>query len=151
MNIFVPDLSRRSVLVCLFVCLFGTKVSHSELGHQGFIQFEELEHMVYEMNFPFPDVVIAQAKLETGRFKSEVFRMNNNLFGMRHPRQRVTLSKGSHLNHAVYDNWQHSLMDYAMWYNKYASKYQTKEELYAYLQRVYSTNPKYVKILKQMQ
>ena len=110
MNIFVIDLSRKSVLVCLFVCLFGTKVSHSELRHQGFIKFEQLERMVYEMNFPFPDIVIAQAKLETGHFKSEVFRMNNNLFGMRHPRQRVTLSKGSNLNHAVYDSWQHSLM-----------------------------------------
>ena len=140
----------KLIAVCALVTLLNYKTSHSEIEKVGVINYKQFEDMVYSMNFPYPDIVIAQAKLETGHFKSEVFKMNNNLFGMRHPLQRVTLSRGSNLNHAVYNSWQHSLMDYAMWYNKYCSKYQTKDEVYNYLQRVYSTNKNYIKILKQV-
>ena len=145
-------MKKKSKLIaaCALVTLLNYKTSHSEVEKVGIINYKQFEDMVYSMNFPYPDIVIAQAKLETGHFKSEVFKMNNNLFGMRHPLRRVTLSRGSNLNHAVYNSWQHSLMDYAMWYNKYCSKFQTKDEVYNYLQRVYSTNKNYIKILKQV-
>tara|TARA_E500000318_G_scaffold90209_1_gene87978 strand:+ start:418 stop:852 length:435 start_codon:yes stop_codon:yes gene_type:complete len=143
--------NKKWLLLPAFVALLNYKTSHSEIEKVGIINYKHFEDMVYSMNFPYPEVVIAQARLETGHFKSEVFRMNNNLFGMRHPLRRVTLSKGSNLNHAVYGSWKHSLMDYAMWYNKYCSRFKTKEELYVYLQRVYSTNENYIKILKTIE
>ena len=61
--------------------------------------------------FKYPDIVLAQAVLESGHFKSDVFKENNNLFGMRQPKKRYTLCKGSNLNHALYDNWKVSVED----------------------------------------
>lgn len=54
----------------------------------------------------FPDVAMAQARLETGHFKSDVFKENNNLFGMKHPSVRETVSLGPNRGHAKYATWQ---------------------------------------------
>ena len=42
----------------------------------------------------YPDIVFAQAILETGEFTSEIFHLNRNLFGMKFPRIRKTTSLG---------------------------------------------------------
>jgi len=57
-------------------------------------------------------LLYAQAWHETGDFKSEVFKENNNLFGMRHPSKRKTYSKGSSLGHAVFESHYDSIRDY---------------------------------------
>lgn len=54
----------------------------------------------------------AQSVLETGWFDSPVFNENKNLFGMRHPKKRETLSIGSNLNHAVFKTHWDSISDY---------------------------------------
>lgn len=54
----------------------------------------------------------AQAWHETGDFKSQVFKENKNLFGMRHPSKRKTFSQGSNLGHAVFKNHLSSVRDY---------------------------------------
>ncbi|TJY33382.1 glucosaminidase domain-containing protein [Pontimicrobium aquaticum] len=57
-------------------------------------------------------LLFAQSWHETGNFKSEVFKQNNNLFGMRHPKVRKTYSKGSNLSHAVFKSHFDSVRDY---------------------------------------
>lgn len=57
-------------------------------------------------------LLYAQAWHETGDFKSEVFKQNKNLFGMRHPSKRKTYSQGSNLGHAVFKNHFASVRDY---------------------------------------
>jgi hypothetical protein len=54
---------------------------------------------------PYMDIIIAQAKLETGGYTSRIFRESNNLFGMRHPRIRPSTSLGSRYNHAFYGHF----------------------------------------------
>ena len=56
--------------------------------------------------FKYPDLILAQAILESGHFKSPVWVENNNIFGMKLARVRFTLACGSNLNHALYDNWK---------------------------------------------
>lgn len=68
-----------------------------------------------------PHIVYAQAILETGNFTSAIFLENNNLFGMKHPRQRETLSLGHNRGHAKYKSWQDSVRDYAKWQEYYKS------------------------------
>jgi len=89
----------------------------------------------------YPDVVMAQSMLETGHFKSDIFLDNNNLFGMKHPRQRQTLSKGPSRGHASFDKWQDSVRDYKMWqdYNKLSNL--SKDEYIAKLNRIYCIPP----------
>ena len=89
----------------------------------------------------YPDVAMAQSMLETGYFKSGIFLDNNNLFGMKHPKQRQTLSKGSNRGHASFNNWQDSVKDYKMWqdYNKLSNL--SKDQYIAKLNRIYCIPP----------
>ena len=89
----------------------------------------------------YPDVALAQSMLETGHFKSNVFLDNNNLFGMKHPRQRPTLSKGPNRGHASFNNWQDSVKDYKMWqdYNKLTNL--SKDQYISKLNRIYCMPP----------
>ena len=89
----------------------------------------------------YPDVAMAQCMLETGYFKSDIFLDNNNLFGMKHPRQRQTLSKGPNRGHASFENWQDSVKDYKMWqdYNKLSNL--SKDQYVAKLNRIYCIPP----------
>lgn len=57
-------------------------------------------------------LLFAQTWHETGDFKSEVFKDNNNLFGMRHPSIRPTRSQGSRHAHAIFKNHYDSVYDY---------------------------------------
>ena len=73
----------------------------------------KLKEYIIGLNIKFPHIVFAQAKLESGYFKSTIFRENNNLFGMRVASRRPTTNKGENRGHAAFDNWKESLVDYA--------------------------------------
>lgn len=70
---------------------------------------------VYRVGILHPEIAIAQSILETGNFTSNLFKKNNNLFGMKHPRQRSTTSKGEVNGHAFYSSWEDSVLDYKLW------------------------------------
>tara|TARA_R110002020_G_scaffold138469_7_gene308529 strand:- start:704 stop:1324 length:621 start_codon:yes stop_codon:yes gene_type:complete len=90
------------------------------------------------LNVKFPDIVFSQTRYETGNFKSLVFRENNNLFGMKVANSRATTNKGEQHNHAIFDNWQMSVLDYALWQNAYGRKFKTRESYIQYLKSVYA-------------
>jgi uncharacterized FlgJ-related protein len=89
----------------------------------------------------YPDVAMAQSMLETSYWKSPIFIDNNNLFGMKQPKQRQTLSKGPNRGHASFNNWQDSVKDYKMWqdYNKLNNL--SKDEYVTKLNRIYCIPP----------
>jgi uncharacterized FlgJ-related protein len=94
--------------------------------------------------------VLAQAKLESGYFKSTIFLENNNMFGMREAKLRANLAKGTNRSHAYYDSWQDSLLDYALYYSTYLHKIKTEGEYFEYLKQNYAEDPSYVQRLKQI-
>ena len=114
---------------------------------------KEFVHYLDEINIRFPEVVYAQAFLETGGFKSEIFLINNNLFGMKMARQRPRTSTGMNRNHAVYNTWRESVLDYALYQSHYLSKIKTQEEYIDAIGRVYAEDPSYkkkvLKIIKE--
>lgn len=57
-------------------------------------------------------LVYAQAKHETGNFKSDIYIENNSLFGMKVPRKRKTTVKGEGRGHATYSSRISSIYDY---------------------------------------
>lgn len=111
---------------------------------------DKLIEKLKELNVKFPHIVLAQSKLETGNFTSKVFKENNNLFGMREAKQRITTARGTENNHAYYHTWYESVLDYSFYQCKYLSNLNTEEHYFQYLSQSYAENPKYVSILKDM-
>lgn len=99
---------------------------------------QNLVDYLLELNVKFPDIVFSQVRYETGNFKSLVFKENYNLFGMKVANSRATTNKGEQHNHAIFDNWQMSVLDYALWQNAYGRKFKTRESYIQYLKSVYA-------------
>jgi len=111
---------------------------------------EKLIEKIHRLNFKFPHIVLAQAKLESGNFKSAIFLENHNMFGLREARLRANLAKGTNRSHAYYDSWEDSLLDYALYYSTYLGRLRSESEYFQYLQQSYAEDPTYVRRLKEM-
>lgn len=105
---------------------------------------------IKQLNFKFPHIVLAQAKLESGNFKSTIFLENHNMFGMREAKLRANLAKGTNRAHAFYDSWQDCVIDYALFYSTYLYDIKTEGEYFEYLRQNYAEDPTYVQRLKQI-
>jgi len=110
----------------------------------------KLIEKIKQLNFRYPHIILAQAKLESGHFKSTIFLENNNMFGMREAKLRANLAKGTNRNHAYYDSWQDCVLDYALYYSTYLYKIKTEGEYFEYLRQNYAEDPTYVQRLKQI-
>lgn len=111
---------------------------------------EELIIMLKDLNIKHPHIVLAQSILETGSFKSTIFKQNNNLFGMKEARVRVKTAKGTQLNHAYYDSWKESVYDYAFYQCRYLGRITDEEEYYKALDASYAEANHYSQALKRI-
>jgi len=110
---------------------------------------DSLKSYLEQLNIKFADVVYAQAQLETGGFTSNIFRENNNLFGMKQAMRRSSTNKGEQFGHAYYDTWRESVLDYALYQCRYLSDITTRGEYLQYLKQNYAADPNYYnKLLK---
>lgn len=98
----------------------SVKSFEEKIGESYFI-FEEsindsilLEYCKY-YGATYPEVLVAQAKLETGNYTSKVFKENNNLFGMKKVRVRINFQNGENNGYGTYFNWQLSIIDRIFW------------------------------------
>lgn len=120
------------------------------ISHENAFNEKLLKGYIQELNIPFPEIVFAQAKLESGNFKGRIFLENHNLFGMKKPSIRSTTAKGEQYNHAYYNSWKESVLDYALWSCKYLSNIKTKEQYLDYLANNYAEDTLYVKKIRSM-
>jgi hypothetical protein len=111
---------------------------------------EKLKAYVLELNIRFPYIVYAQAQLETGEFKSKIFKENNNLFGMKVATRRPTTNKGEDNGHAFYDHWKESVVDYAFYSAQYLSHIKSESEYFEYLSQSYAEDAQYVTKLRKI-
>lgn len=85
-----------------------------------------------------PDIVLAQAKLETGNYKSKVCTVYNNLFGLRKP-------DGSYYK---FNSWQESVKAYKDWVQ---NKYVPPNDYYDFLDSIgYAEDDNYTNKLRDM-
>ena len=110
----------------------------------------EFKEYLIDLNIKFPEVVYAQARLETNGFKSKIFRENNNLFGMKASTKRSSTNKGIQHGHAYYDSWRESVLDFALWQCRYLGNITTEEEYFRYLKANYAEDPNYINKLKNL-
>ncbi len=111
---------------------------------------QKLKDYLIELNVKYPNIVFAQAKLESGNFKSKIFEENNNLFGMKQPSIRTTTATGEQYNHATYNSWRESVLDYALYSCKYTSSIKSESEYIAYLGSRYAEDTNYMFKLKNI-
>ena len=124
-----------------------TIVKHDTVFTQQFSE-ENLIRYMKELNIKYPHIVLAQARIESGTYISAIFKENHNLFGMKKSYQRATTAVGRNRGHAQYDHWTHSVIDYALWQNKYLSRAKNEAEYYEYLGRHYAEAKHYISALK---
>lgn len=87
-------------------------------------------------NIPHANIVLAQAKLETGNFKSVLVRTHQNIFG---------LKKGN--RYRRYSHWTECVEDY----KKCISNRYNGGSYYAFLNRIgYASHPNYTGLLREM-
>lgn len=107
---------------------------------------------IKELNFRFPELVYAQAVLESGAdFDSKINIENNNYFGMKDANKRINIQSGIQNDHAYYFSWRNSTIDYALFVATYLSDFKSKEEYYQYIERNYSETPGYIERVKQLE
>ena len=111
---------------------------------------DALINKIKSLNFKYPHIVLAQSIIETGHWTSNIFKENNNLFGMREANRRIHTALGTQLNHAYYKNWQESVYDYAFYQSRYLSKINSEEEYFNALGASYAESPDYVNALKKL-
>lgn len=105
--------------------------------------------LMREIEVQHPHIVLAQMKLESGHYQSKLAKENNNYFGMKHPRQRLTMSMGEKNGYAHFRSWAHSILDYALWQKRYAYDLNEQE----YLQKigsVYAEDEEYIRKVKSL-
>lgn len=103
-----------------------------------------LREYIEELNIQFPDIVYAQAVIESGGFESSIYKDNHNLFGMKCARSRPYTHIGENRGHAQYVNWKMSVLDYALYQAAYLRELRTEEQYYEYIGNHYAEDPNYV-------
>lgn len=108
----------------------STKIIQKPLSENN-LKEELIKH-----NVPHANIVVAQAKLESGLGTSPVYKRTNNLFG---------LKKGN--KYRSYSHWTECVKDY----KQCISKRYKGGNYYAFLNKIgYSENPNYTNILKEI-
>lgn len=110
---------------------FGTKPDRA-------LNIKNLMAVLRQYDVKFPQIVVAQALLETGYFTSRVCLENNNLFGLRRP---------SNGNYYTFSSWEESVKAYKD-YVQYKYK---GGNYYDFLNRIgYSEDCEYINKVKQV-
>lgn len=120
-----------------------------DINNRNDFSQDKLVTMLNDLNVRFPHIVLAQARLETGGYKSRIFKENNNLFGMKQATVRVNTAAGTQHNHAYYDTWKESVYDYAFYQTRYLSGAKSESEYLYVLGQSYAEDPSYVEKLKK--
>lgn len=110
---------------------------------------QKVRDYLKELHVRYPEVAIAQMKLESTSGTSNIFRQNNNLFGMKNPEKRPTTSLGIKNDHAYYSHWRLSVVDYALYqaFVSNAENISTEEEWINYVGHMYAEDSNYKKKL----
>lgn len=102
--------------------------------------------IVCECGAWYPEIIMAQYKIESGGGKSALAKSSNNLFGMRIAMRRPTtqLSGMSNSGYGVYLNWEHSIIDRILWERwVFKGEKPSYESYMARLEAIYAESPCY--------
>lgn len=142
----------KCTTLTLIALLISVEVGSTNFTRRADIPFStaNMLKMMTDIGIAYPDIVMAQAKIETGHFTSKVFKENHNLFGMKLAYQRNTTAVGEQHNHARYTSWRQSVIDYKIWQDRLIGKLNTRSKYLRYLDKHYAESKQYVTLIKKM-
>ena len=112
---------------------------NAQMNYQDSVSVDSLKMMVWSLPFKHKDIVVAQAILETGWFKSKNYQINNNLFGMKQVYTRATTADTTINGYSHYPNWRMSVIDYYVKQSVREDILPTnREQYFHYLDKIYS-------------
>lgn len=141
----------KTILLTFAFLLIGTTTATITLTTKS-ITHENFYEKLVEYGIEHPDVVFAQAVLESGNFTSKLFKTQNNLFGMKLPYKRKTTAVGKNKNgYAKYNSVDDSIYDYYL-FQEYAMRKRemNKKEYISYIGRNYAHDKNYTKKLNKI-
>ena len=105
----------------------------------------KVKDYLIQLHVKYPDIAIAQMKLESANGTSKVFREGNNLWGMKYAEHRPTTALGIRNNHAYYSHWRQSCIDYAIWQSfvEDPENISSESEWMSYISKYYSEDNSY--------
>lgn len=110
---------------------------------------DALRDLLMDCHIRYPHIVYAQAKIESGNWKSSAFNENHNMFGMKKAHRRITSSRIGKGNYAYYRDWLDCVYDYAMYQSTVMCDVQSEEQYFAKLASTYAEDTNYVAVIKQ--
>lgn len=123
---------------CLEILLMVQNIGKEEVNENNALNLIDM------LGIEHPKIVLAQMRLESGNFSSNLAKEHNNFFGMGHPRVRANVSCGANKSgYATYKHWGYSILDYGLWQKSQASGL-SEEEYLAFLAKRYAEDDKYV-------
>lgn len=100
---------------------------------------EGLKEALEYYNVKYPNIIYAQAILETGHFKSNLCINNNNLFGLYDSKNK---------KYYIFDHWKDCIIAYK---EMVQYKYKDGDDYYKFLSDIgYAEDPKYIDKLKEI-
>lgn len=96
----------------------------------------------------YPEILLRQAKIESGNYSSNVYKNSNNLYGMRRVRSRQTTQTSTYNGYGVYNNWCLSALDRLLWDIFYFDNKKPSEEEYLNAMGIYAEDSNYKSKLK---
>jgi hypothetical protein len=142
-------------IIELFIALgllYFVNYAHYDESRQA---FENLVQACSLANIKFPRIAAAQILLETGYLSSKIYKINNNLFGMKTSSRHNIEANG----HAAYNSVAESILDYAAFQSQILKNKSIKneEEYLRLLDNLpfckgcrYAEDPSYTKKLKKI-
>lgn len=98
----------------------------------------------------YPDILLKQAKIESGNYTSNVFQKSNNMYGMKKVGIRNTTQlQDTYCGYGCYTNWCLSALDRILWDIFYFNDIKPTEEDYMKAMEKYAETPNYTELLKQ--
>ena len=111
---------------------------------------KSLYRFIKEIGIQHPEIVLAQAILETGNLSNKEMINNNNLFGMTVPSNRPCMKIGTYgQNYCQFGSWYDSVIDYAFYQSRYCWG-MSETQYYNHLKKNYATDPQYVTKVKDI-
>jgi uncharacterized FlgJ-related protein len=123
---------KKIVIIILFLTNYKANAQTSKKN--SFV--DSVFNYICESKILHPEIVIKQAILETGWFKSKVMMKKNNIFAFR---------KKQYLS---FNSWKDCVDYYKSWQEKHYTN--TKENYYTFLVRIKYATPEYPKHLKKI-
>ena len=137
--------------IAIFIILVLYSLEIGQVGIDNIQhQFSEsrMIHLAKSLGIKHIDIMVAQARIETGWYTSPIFIHNKNIFGMKLPERRGTTAIGSNRGHAQYTSWQQSVADYKLWQDKAMARNKSRRKYLRYIGRTYAQNSNYLNLIK---